>query len=119
MSRTLSPVPYRVEAMLRASNGPVYVHPADRKYGVMAGGGQGAGKTSVFHRLYISDNNDPNAAQVVMDPKSELAQLCLETTPPACDKFVWHLDLGHPMFGMSPATTRPRPHPARAGIRDR
>jgi hypothetical protein len=92
---------------VRASNGPVCIHPADRKYGVLAAGGQGSGKTSILHRLYRSDIHDPNAAPIVMDPKSELARLCLETTPPDCGKRVWYLDLGQPMFGMSPLRTEP------------
>jgi hypothetical protein len=92
---------------LRASNGPVYLHPDDRKYGVLAVGGQGSGKTSLLLRLYLSDIRDANASPIVMDPKSELARLCLEMTPPTCGKRVWYLDLGRPMFGMSPLRLDP------------
>lgn len=93
--------------VLRASNGPVFIHPDDRKYGVLLVGGQGSGKTAAMLRLYLSDIRDPNAAPIVMDPKSELARLCLEMTPPDCGKRVWFLDLGRPMFGMSPLRLDP------------
>ena len=45
---------------------------------------------------------DPDAAPIVIDPKSELSRICLRMTPPDCGKRVWFLDLGHPAFGMSP-----------------
>ncbi len=90
----------------RAANGPVYVFPSDRKYGLLAVGGQGSGKTSLLLRLYLSDIRDPDTAVIVVDPKSELAKLCLEMTPPG-GKRVWYLDLGAPMFGMSPLRTNP------------
>jgi hypothetical protein len=99
---------YPMLPLLRASNGPVYLHPDDRKYGVLFVGGQGSGKTSGMLRLYQSDIRDPNAAPIVMDPKSELARLCLELTPPSCGKRVWYLDLGRPMFGMSPLRLDPQ-----------
>jgi hypothetical protein len=102
-----SPLAYQMLPVLRAANGPVFIHPSDRKYGVLAVGGQGSGKTSALLRLYLSDIRDPNASVIVMDPKSELATLCLELTPPACAKRVWFLDLGHPMFGMSPLRLDP------------
>jgi Replication-relaxation len=101
------PLPYEMLPALRASNGPVYLHPDDRKYGVLAVGGQGSGKTSLLLRLYLSDIRDANASPIVMDPKSELARLCLEMTPPTCGKRVWYLDLGRPMFGMSPLRLDP------------
>ncbi len=56
---------------------------------------------------------------IVVDPKSELARLCLEMTPPDCGKRVWYLDLGRPMFGMSPLRLDPARTPARAGLGDR
>lgn len=93
--------------VLRASNGPVYIHPDDRKYGVLAVGGQGSGKTALLLRLYLSDIRDPDASPIIVDPKSELARLCLEMTPPDCGKRVWFLDLGRPMFGMSPLRRDP------------
>ena len=49
----------------------------------------------------------PTRAPIVVDPKSELARLCLEMTPPDCGKRVWYLDLGRPMFGMSPLRRDP------------
>ena len=93
--------------VLRASNGPVYIHPDDRKYGAMMIGRQGSGKTAAMLRMYLSDIRDPNAAPIVVDPKSELARTCLELTPPDCGKRVWYLDLGRPMFGMSPLRLDP------------
>ena len=53
-------------------------------------------------RTYLNDMRDEDAAVVVLDPKSELSRLCLRLTPPDCPKRVWFLDLGHPLFGMSP-----------------
>ncbi|MGA2927981.1 MAG: hypothetical protein ABSG43_18705, partial [Solirubrobacteraceae bacterium] len=38
----------------------------------------------------------------MLDPKSELARVCVRMTPPDCGKRVWFLDLGHPAFGMLP-----------------
>lgn len=99
MHRTLD---HPVLPVLQASNGPVYVHPDDRKYGALLVGGQGSGKTSAELRMYLNDIKDPNASVIVMDPKSELAKLCLSATPPDCGKNVWYLNLGRPEFGMSP-----------------
>lgn len=103
----LRPLSYQMLPVLRAANGPVYIHPDDRKYGVLAVGGQGSGKTALLLRLYLSDIRDPNASPIIVDPKSELARLCLEMTPPDCGKRVWYLDLGRPMFGMSPLRRDP------------
>jgi len=103
----LVPPPYQMLPALRAPNGPVYIHPSDRKYGVLAVGGQGSGKTALLLRLYLSDLRDSNAAPIIVDPKSELARLALEYTPPDCGKRVWYLDLGRPMFGMSPLRRAP------------
>jgi hypothetical protein len=105
--RALRAVPYQMLPVLRASNGPVYIHPDDRKYGALLVGGQGSGKTSAMLRMYLSDIRDQNAAPIVVDPKSELARLCLEMTPPDCGKQVWYLDLGRPMFGISPLRLDP------------
>ena len=88
--------------MLRAENAQVAIRAIDRKYGVLAAGGQGAGKTAALLALYRSDLADVNAAPIVADPKSEIAPLCLAHTPPDCGKQVWYLDLGHPAFGMNP-----------------
>jgi len=92
---------------LLAANGPVFIHPQDRRYGILAAGGQGSGKTAFLLRLYLGDLLDWNASPVIIDPKSELAQLALEHTPPTCGKRVWWLDLGRPMFGMSPLRLDP------------
>jgi hypothetical protein len=96
------PLPYSLPPVLRASNGAGLIHPDDRKYGALLVGGQGSGKTAAMLRLYLGDVRDQDAAVVVLDPKSELSRLCLRLTPPDCDKRIWFLDLGHPLFGMSP-----------------
>ncbi|MGH2946711.1 MAG: replication-relaxation family protein [Solirubrobacteraceae bacterium] len=96
------PLPYRVLPMLRAENAEVLIHPDDRKFGALLVGSMGSGKTAAMLRFYLNDLRDPNAAIVVVDPKSELARLCLALTPPDCPKRIWYLDLGHPAFGMSP-----------------
>lgn len=96
------PLPCPLPPVLRASNGAGLIHPDDRKYGALLVGGQGSGKTAAMLRLYLGDVRDENAAVVVLDPKSELSRLCLRLTPPDCEKRIWFLDLGHPLFGMSP-----------------
>ena len=88
--------------MLRAENAEVLIHPSDRKYGALLVGGQGTGKSSALLAFYLNDVEDPDAAPIVIDPKSELSRICLRMTPPDCGKRVWFLDLGHPAFGMSP-----------------
>jgi hypothetical protein len=88
--------------MLRAENAEVLIHPSDRKYGALLVGGQGTGKTSALLSFYLNDIEDPDAAPIVIDPKSELSRVCLRMTPADCGKRVWFLDLGHPAFGMSP-----------------
>src|SRR3954447_13471790 len=96
------PLPYPVLPVLRSANGAGLIHPDDRKYGTLLVGGQGSGKTAAMLRHYLNDIRDPDAAVVVLDPKSELSRMCLALTPPACGKRVWFLDLGYPLFGMSP-----------------
>ncbi len=88
--------------MLRADNAEVVIYPWDRKYGALLVGGQGTGKTSALLSFYLNDIRDPDAAPIVIDPKSELSRICLRITPPDCGKRVWFLDLGRPAFGMSP-----------------
>ncbi len=88
--------------MLRAENAEVLIQPSDRKYGALLVGGQGCGKTSALLSFYLNDIEDPDAAPIVIDPKSELSRVCLRLTPPDCGKRVWFLDLGRPAFGMSP-----------------
>ena len=88
--------------MLRAENADVVIHPDDRKYGALLVGGQGTGKTSVLLTFFKNDVECGDTAPIVIDPKSELARLCLRRTPPDCGKRVWFLDLGHPAFGMNP-----------------
>ncbi len=103
MSKTgYQPGPEDLYPMLRGENGEAVIHPSDRKYGALLVGGQGTGKTSALLSFYINDITDPDAAPIVIDPKSELSRICLRETPPDCGKRVWFLDLGHPAFGMSP-----------------
>jgi hypothetical protein len=52
--------------------------------------------------MYLIDVRDPNAAMIVIDPKSELSRLALRLTRPDCGKRLWFLDLGHRAFGMTP-----------------
>jgi protein involved in plasmid replication-relaxation len=96
------PGPGDLYPMLRAENADVLIHPYDRKYGALLIGGQGCGKTSALLAFYLNDIEDADAAPIVIDPKSELARICLRLTPPECGKKVWFLDLGRPAFGMSP-----------------
>jgi hypothetical protein len=88
--------------MLQGENGEGVIHPSDRKYGALLVGGQGTGKTSALLSFYLNDIEDPDAAPIVIDPKSELSRVCLRMTPADCGKRVWFLDLGRPAFGMSP-----------------
>ena len=60
--------------MLRAENAEVVIHPWDRKYGALLVGGQGTGKTSALLAFYLNDIGDPDAAPIVIDPKSELSR---------------------------------------------
>jgi len=88
--------------ILRAANAAVCLADSDRPQGALLVGGQGSGKTSVELRMYLNDIRDPDAAVIVIDPKSELSRLALKLTPPDCGKRVWFLDLGRPAFGMTP-----------------
>jgi hypothetical protein len=110
MSTRHRPLDYPVMAVLRGENAAALIHPDDRKYGAMAVGGQGTGKTSALLRMYLNDIRDTDAAPIVLDPKSELADKCLAYTPPDCGKRVWYLNLGRPAFGMNPLV-RPRRRP--------
>jgi hypothetical protein len=96
------PLPYRLLPVLRAENAQVLIHPDDRKLGMLLVGSQGSGKSAALLRAYLNDIRDERAAPIVIDPKSELARLCLRLTPPDCGKRLWFLDLGRPAFGMSP-----------------
>ena len=93
---------YPVLPVLRADNAEVLIHPDDRKYGALLIGSMGSGKTAALVRMVLNDVRDERAAPIVIDPKSELARLCLKLIPPECGKRVWFLDLGRPAFGMSP-----------------
>jgi hypothetical protein len=93
---------YPILPVLRADNAEVLLHPDDRKYGALLIGSMGSGKTAALLRMVLNDIRDENAAPIIIDPKSELAHLCLRLIPPECGKRVWFLDLGRPAFGMSP-----------------
>jgi Replication-relaxation len=93
---------YPVLPVLRADNAEVLIHPDDRKYGALLIGSMGSGKTAALLRMVLNDVRDENAAPIIIDPKSELARLCLRLIPPECGKRVWFLDLGRPAFGVSP-----------------
>ncbi len=97
--RTLA---YTPVGEIRTENAIGFIHPDDRKYGVLAAGVQGTGKSSVLLRQFANDVMDRRAAQIVMDPKMELVERCLEVIPPDCGKEVWYLDLGDPLFGITP-----------------
>lgn len=99
-------LPYKPNGEIRAENAIGFIHPYDRKYGVLAAGVQGTGKSSILHRLFCNDLLDRNAAQILFDPKMELGERCLEVIPPNCPKEVWYLDLGDPLFGMTPLRMR-------------
>ena len=60
--------------MLRAENAEVVIHPSDRKYGALLVGGQGTGKTSAMLSSTSTTSRIPNAAPIVIDPKSELSR---------------------------------------------
>ena len=77
------PGPEDMYPMLRADNAEVLIHPSDRKYGALLVGGQGTGKSSALLSLYLNDLEDPRAAPIVIDPKSELSHVCLDMTPHA------------------------------------
>src|SRR5436305_4219152 len=93
---------YPVLPVLRADNAQVLIHPDERKYGALLIGSMGSGKTAALLRMVLNDLRVETAAPIIIDPKSELARLCLKLIAPECGKRVWFLDLGRPAFGMSP-----------------
>jgi hypothetical protein len=93
---------YVLHAELLAEGGPIALHPDDRRKGGLVAGVTGVGKTSLLLRMFANDLRDPNAAQIVLDPKPELVERCLELTWPDCGKEVWYLDLADPAFGTNP-----------------
>jgi hypothetical protein len=86
--------------LLCDEQGPVAIAAADRKYGHALVGGQGGGKSSVMARHFANDARDPDRAIVLIDPKSQLAELCLGLAPR--ERTVHYLDLGHPEIGFNP-----------------
>jgi hypothetical protein len=82
-------------------DGWVYDFEVSRVHNFVAGRMLGH-NTSILVRLFANDVMDRRAAQIVMDPKMELVERCLEVIPPDCGKEVWYLDLGDPLFGMTP-----------------
>jgi DNA-binding transcriptional ArsR family regulator len=91
-----------MHAELFAEGGPIALHPDDRRKGALVAGVTGVGKTSFLLRFFANDLRDRNAAQILLDPKPELVERCLELTGPDRGKEVWYLDLGDPAFGMNP-----------------
>ena len=86
--------------LLRDERGPVWIAPADRKYGHALIGGQGGGKSSVMARHFANDVQDPDRAVILIDPKGPLAELCLGLVP--AGRTVHYLDLGRPEAGFNP-----------------
>jgi hypothetical protein len=87
-------------AVMRDEDGPVGLHPGDRKYGLALIGGQGTGKTSAMARTIAIDGRDVDAALIVLDPKHDLAEHALALVPE--DRTVWYMDLARPEVGIDP-----------------
>src|SRR5437763_1452806 len=67
--------PEQLYPMLRAENAAVVIHPDDRKYGALLGGGQGTGKTSAlltFHKNAEACATEPDLDQTAEFFRSEL-----------------------------------------------
>ncbi|MDP9223228.1 MAG: type IV secretion system DNA-binding domain-containing protein, partial [Actinomycetota bacterium] len=93
--------------LLRDERGAVSIAPADRKYGHALIGGQGGGKSSVMARHFANDARDPDRAVILIDPKGQLAELCLGLVP--AGRTVHYMDLGHPEVGFNPLTIKASP----------
>jgi hypothetical protein len=89
-------------ALVQAPNKHVTLLPQDWRAGLLAIGAQESGKTSILLRHHLNACMDPDAAVVLIDPKTTLAKRALAITPPECGKRVWYLNLSRPAFGMSP-----------------
>jgi hypothetical protein len=92
----------RLYPTVEAMNKHVVLAPGDWISGVLILGGQGTGKTALLLRQYMNAIADPDAAVVLIDPKTSLAKRALALTPVDCGKRVWYLNLARPAFGMSP-----------------
>src|SRR5215218_1799173 len=88
--------------LLVDEQGPVGIHPEDRKYGQALMGGQGSGKTSEMAPGVAIDARDDERAIVVADAKEELAKLVLGLIPR--HRTVHYIDLGRPEIGFNPLT---------------
>ena len=78
---THQPGPDDLYPMLRADNAEVDP-PLRPQVRSAAAGGQGTGKTSALLAFFINDVEDPDAAPIVIDPKSELSRICLRIRRP-------------------------------------
>jgi TraM recognition site of TraD and TraG len=88
--------------LLVDEQGPVGIHPEDRRYGQALMGGQGSGKTSEMAPGVAIDGRDDERAIVVADAKEELAKLVLGLIPR--HRTVHYIDLGRPEIGFNPLT---------------
>jgi hypothetical protein len=88
--------------LLVDEQGPVGIHPDDRKFGQALMGGQGSGKTSEMAPGVAIDARDEERAVVVVDAKEELARLALGLIPE--HRTVHYIDLGRPEIGFNPLT---------------
>ena len=88
--------------LLVDEQGPVGIHPDDRKFGQALMGGQGSGKTSAMAPGVAIDARDDERAVVVVDAKEELARLALGLIPE--HRTVHYIDLGRPEIGFNPLT---------------
>jgi hypothetical protein len=93
--------------LLVDEQGPVGIHPEDRKYGQALMGGQGSGKTSAMAPGAAIDGRDDDRAIVVADAKEELARLVLGLIPR--HRTVHYIDLGRPEMGFNPLTIEASP----------
>lgn len=88
------------QALVRDERGPISMLPQDRRFGHAIMGGQGVGKSSVLARHVVNDVNDPGRAVILLDPKGDLADICLSAVPTS--RTVHYLDLGTPEFSINP-----------------
>jgi hypothetical protein len=89
-------------ALVQGMNKAPALYPRDWRAGLLVIGAQESGKSSVMLRHYANAAIDPDAAVVLIDPKTSLAKRALAITAPGWGKRVWYLNLSRPAFGMSP-----------------
>ena len=86
-------------ALMRDEYGPVGIHPGDRRKGWMLLGAQGTGKSAALAPHVKSVGEDDSRAGIVIDPKEDLARLCLSLIP--ARRTLHYLDLGAPRYGLN------------------